>query len=139
MNADGAWNTTVVEDRRDGSVVRQLVLPVVFVAAAALVGWLLLLLIKGIVVVVTYALGGALIVVPLVMARRLVGDRTGRERWRRVSTIAATVLLGVALLAVAHLLSLHGWLLIVIPAALVGLDRVVDAVSGWRERRAVRA
>ena len=123
------------QDRDDRSVVRQLVVPVVFVAVAALVGWILLELIKGIVVLGTYAIGGALIVVPLVMARRLVGDRHGTEQWQRIAAVAGVVLAGVALLAVAHLMGQHGWLLIVVPAAIVAIDRVVDRVT---ERRALR-
>ena len=76
-----------------------------------------------------YALGVALIVVPLLMARRIVAGRSGRERWRRVGTITEVVALGVALCVVAHLLGQHGWLLIALPAAAVLLARVARAAK----------
>jgi hypothetical protein len=98
-------------------------------AAVALAGWLLLLFVKGAVVLLGYALGVALIVVPLLMARRIVAGHSGRERWRRVGTITEVVALGVALCVVAHLLGQHGWLLIALPAAAVLLVRLARATK----------
>jgi hypothetical protein len=115
--------STPVPARRSG-LLPSLLLGAVLVAAAAVVGWVLLLLVKGAVVVVGYALGAALVVLPLLVARRVVGDATGRERWRRIGTIAEVVVLGVVLCVVAHLLGQHGWLLVALPAAAVLLVRL---------------
>lgn len=125
--------STPVPARRNG-LLPSLLLGAVLVAAAAVVGWVLLLLVKGAVVVVGYALGAALVVLPLLVARRVLGDATGRERWRRVGTLAEVVALGVALCVVAHLLGQHGWLLVALPAAAVLLVRL----SHGRRRTALR-
>jgi hypothetical protein len=121
-----------VPARRSG-LLPSLLLGAVLVAAAAVVGWVLLLLVKGAVVVVGYALGAALVVLPLLVARRVVGDATGRERWRRIGTIAEVVVLGVVLCVVAHLLGQHGWLLVALPAAALLLARLSRTL---RSRRA---
>lgn len=122
------------------SVLRQLAVPIVLAASAALIGWVLLTMIKGIVVLATYALGGALILVPLLMAPRLVRGHAGADKWRRIAAIAGVVVVGVGLVVVAHFLHEHGWLLIAVPAALVLLVRAIDGVLEWRDRRrAVRA
>jgi hypothetical protein len=107
------------------------------VAAVGLVGWLLLLFVKGTVVLISWALGLALVVLPLLLARRILGGQTGVERRRRLWTIAQAVVLGVALCAIAYFVGDHGWLLIVVPAAVVAAMRVVRAVQTRRERRAV--
>jgi len=114
---------------RRSALLPSLVVGVGLAAAVALAGWLLLLFVKGAVVLLGYALGVALIVVPLLMARRIVAGRSGRERWRRVGTITEVVALGVALCVVAHLLGQHGWLLIALPAAAVLLARVARAAK----------
>jgi hypothetical protein len=107
------------------------------VAAVGLVGWLLLLFVKGTVVLISWALGVALVVLPLLLARRILGGQTGVERRRRLWTIAQAVVLGVALCAIAYFVGDHGWLLIAVPAAVVAAMRVVRAVQTRRERRAV--
>lgn len=114
------------------SLLGSLVVPVLLVAVAILVGWGLLTFAKAVVVTITYAIGVAIVVVTLLLSRRLVGERTGRARWRRIGALALTVLLGVALLAVAHLVARHGWLLIAIPAVVVAGDWVVDRVTARR-------
>jgi hypothetical protein len=107
------------------------------VAAVAIAGWLLLLFVKGTVVLISYALGIALVVVPLLLAHRVVAGQTGSERWRRIGTVAQVVALGAALCVIAHLVGDHGWLLIAVPAAVVAVTRGIRAV-GTRRRIAVR-
>ena len=107
------------------------------VAAVGLVGWLLLLFVKGTVVLVSWALGLALVVLPLLLAPRILGGHTGVERRTRLWTIAQAVVLGLALCAVAYFVGDHGWLLIAVPAAVVAVLRVVRAVQARREHRAV--
>ena len=114
--------------------VSSVVVTAVAVAAAALVGWLLLLMLKGIVVLGTYALGIALIVVPLLLARRVVSGTRGRDRRRRILGIAAAVAAGVVLCAVANLVDDHGWLLVAIPAGVILVERLVDQVQDRRRR-----
>jgi phosphatidylserine synthase len=109
--------------------------PVVLAAVIAGVGWLLLELLKGLVVVVTYSLGIALIVVPLLLARRILSGSHGRERFRRIGSVLAAVLLGILLCAIAHAVHRHGWLLIALPAALVGISRLADRIAERRARR----
>ena len=106
------------------------------VAAVGLVGWLLLLFVKGTVVLVSWALGLALVVLPLLLAPRILGGHTGVERRQRLWTIGQAVALGVALCAIAYFVGDHGWLLIAVPAAVVAVLRVVRAVQARRERRA---
>jgi hypothetical protein len=107
------------------------------VAAVGLVGWLLLLFVKGTVVLISWALGLALVVLPLLLAHRILGGQTGVERRRRLWTIAQAVAVGLALCAIAYFVGDHGWLLIAVPAAVVAAMRVVRAVQTRRERRAV--
>jgi hypothetical protein len=102
------------------------------VAVVAVIGWMLLLFVKGTVVLVSYALGIALVVVPLLLAHRLVAGHTGSERWQRIGTIGQAVAIGVALCVIAHLVGQHGWLLIAVPAAVVAVTRLVHAVSARR-------
>jgi hypothetical protein len=127
--------TSVRAGRRP--LLRSLVLGAVLIAAVALVGWILLLLVKGTVVLVSYAVGIALIVLPLLLARRLVAGHTGSERRQRLGTIAQVVALGVALCVIAHLLGQHGWLLVAVPAAAVAVTRLGSAVR-TRRHAAVR-
>lgn len=110
--------------RRRGALLPSLLAGAVLAAAVAVVGWLLLLFVKGAVVVVGYALGAALVLVPLLVARRVLAGTAGRERWRRIGTIAEVVVLGAVLVVVAHLLGQHGWLLVALPAAAVLLARL---------------
>lgn len=115
-------------------------LPVLLVAAAALVGWVLLLFVKGIVVVLCYAVGAALIVVPLLMARRALSGHQGGERWRRMRDLATAVLVGAALIVTGYFVAQHGWLLIAVPAGLIAVSRLADGATRklpWRRRRAV--
>lgn len=121
-----AWG----EDERPAhSLLGSLVVPVVLLAVAIVVGWALLAFAKAIVVTITYALGIALVVVTLLMSRRLVRGLTGRARWRRIGAITIAIVLGLVLIAVAHQVRRHGWLLIAIPAALIAADWVVDRVT----------
>jgi hypothetical protein len=124
--------------RASRPLLASLVLGAAIVAAVGVVGWLLLLLVKGTVVVVGWALGLALIAVPLLLARRLVGGQTGVERRQRLWTIAQAVAIGVALCAIAYFVDDHGWLLIVVPAAVIAVLRAARAVQARREERAVR-
>lgn len=121
------------QERSNDSVLGTLAVPVVLVAIAAFVGWILLELIKGVIVAATYAVGIALVVVPLLLSPRLMRDRQGRERWRRLGAIVTAVLVGVALVVIAGLLRRHGWLLIVIPVALVAISRVFDRFAAHRQ------
>jgi hypothetical protein len=109
--------------------------PVILAALIAGVGWLLLELLEGLVVVVTYSLGIALVIVPLLLTRRVLSGSRGRERFRRIGALLVAVLLGVLLCVIAHAVHRHGWLLIVLPAALVGFSRLVDRVGERRARR----
>jgi FtsH-binding integral membrane protein len=109
------------------------VIPLVAALVVAALGWLLWQLLTGVIVMTTYALGAVLVVAPLLLWKRLVGDRTGRARIERIGSIVATVLLGVALLAVANLVSRHGWLLVAVPAAVVLVPRMVAGLRAQRE------
>lgn len=124
--------------RTSRPLLTSLLLGAALVAAVGVIGWLLLLFVKGTVVVVGWALGLALIAVPLLLARRIVGGHTGVERRQRLWTIAQAVAIGVALCAVAYFVGDHGWLLIVVPAAVVAVLRGARAVQAYREQRAVR-
>lgn len=122
---------------RRGALLPSLVLGAALAAAVAIVGWMLLLFVKGAVVVVAYALGGALIVVPLLLGRRILAGHSGREKWQRIGTIAQVVTLGAVLCAVAHLLGRHGWLLIALPVAVVLGGRLLRG-SRLRRRPSVK-
>jgi hypothetical protein len=121
--------------RGNRSVATSIAVPVVLVAVAALVGWLLLLLVKGIVVILCYAVGAALIVVPLLMARRLLAGHTGRDRWRRVGDLLTAVVIGAALIVTGYFVTRHGWLLVAVPAGLIAVSRIGDRFGALRERR----
>jgi hypothetical protein len=95
-------------------------------AGVGIVGWLLLLLVKGTVVLVAYALGIAMIAVPLLVARRLLAGRPRAEQRERAVTLATVVALGAVLCVCAHLVGDHGWLLIAIPAAAILLGRLAQ-------------
>jgi hypothetical protein len=118
-----------VESRGNRSIAMSIALPVLAVAAAALVGWLLLLLVKGIVVVLCYAVGAALVVVPLVMSRRLLAGHSGGDRWRRVRDMATAVLIGAGLIVTGYYVARHGWLLVAVPAGLLALSRLADGAG----------
>ena len=124
--------TPVHADRRP--LLRSLILGAAAVAAVALVGWLLLLFVKGTVVLISWVLGIALIVLPLLVARRVLAGHTGAGRWGRIRTIAEVVLLGAVLCVLAFFVGDHGWLLIAIPAAVVAALRVMHAVTARRAR-----
>ncbi|MHB8452759.1 MAG: hypothetical protein ACYDAQ_20235 [Mycobacteriales bacterium] len=124
---------------RPGSLWTELVVPIVLVAVAALVGWLLLELVKGVIVTVGYAVGAALIVVPLLVGRRALARVQRPERWHRLGVLVSVAAVGVGLVVAAHLLSRDGWLLIAIPAGLVALSRLADRLARWRHRRGARA
>ena len=87
-------------------------------------------------VLVSYALGAALVAVPLLLAHRLVAGHVGQERRHRILTIAQVVGLGAALIVIAFFVGRHGWLLVAIPAAVVLVLRVVHAISARRARSA---
>jgi hypothetical protein len=119
------------------SLMASLVLGAVVVAAVALIGWMLLLFVKGTVVLVSYALGIALVVLPLLLTHRLLAGTTGAERRQRIGTIAQVVAAGAALCVVAYFVGEHGWLLIAVPAAVVAALRLGRAVA-VRRRAEVR-
>ncbi len=113
----------------DTSVFRSLLVPVVLVAVVGLLAWGLLVIAKGIVVAVTYAVGIAVVVVTVLLARRLLRGHTGRARLRRIGSLVAAVLLGAVLIVVAHEVSRHGWLLIALPAGVVAIWMLVGRVT----------
>jgi hypothetical protein len=115
-----------------------LIIGAALVAAVALAGWLMLLFIKGTVVLISYAIGIALIVLPLLLVRRVVAGHTGAERRQRLGTVAQAVALGIALCVVAYFVGEHGWLLIAVPAAVVAVVRIVAAVNTRRQVSAAR-
>jgi hypothetical protein len=128
--------------RANRSVAASIAVPVALVAVAALVGWLLLLLVKGLVVVLCYAVGAALVVVPLLMARRLLAGHDGRARWRRIGDLLTAVVIGLALIVTGYYVGRHGWLLIAVPAGLIAVSRIASRIGelreGHRAKRAVR-
>jgi hypothetical protein len=87
-------------------------------------------------VLVAYALGIAMIAVPLLLSRRLLGGQPREEKRERAVTIAAVVAIGAVLCVSAHLVSQHGWLLIVLPVAAILLARLSQ--GGARAVRRVR-
>jgi hypothetical protein len=121
------------------SLLRSLILGAVLVGAVALAGWLLLLFVKGTVVLISYALGAALIVLPLLLAPRLIKGHAGQERRQRLGTIAQAVAIGVALIVIASLVGQHGWLLVAIPAAVVLVLRVAHGITSRRRPATVTA
>jgi hypothetical protein len=111
------------------SVFNSLLGPVVLVAAAGLVGWLLLETVKWLIVTLLIAVGVALIVVPLFAGRRILGPSVGPDRRHRQVQLATAVLLGVALVVLGFVVSHHGWLLIVVPAAVILLGRLFGRIG----------
>ncbi len=120
---------------KDRALLSALAVPVIAAIVVAAIGWLVWQLLTGILVAATYAIGVVLIVVPLLLAKKLVGDRAGRARIERMGSIAAAVLLGVALLIIANLVSRHGWLLVAVPAAVVLVPRLIAGLRAQREVR----
>jgi hypothetical protein len=90
---------------------------------------LLLLLLKGTVVLLAYAVGIAMIAVPLLLSRRLLRGRSGPDRRERLVTIATVVAVGAVLCVTANLVDDHGWLLIVLPVAAILLSRLARALA----------
>jgi len=125
---------------RSRALLPSLVVGAAIVGVVALAGWLLLLFVKGTVVLVSYGVGIALIVLPLLLAHRLVAGHTGTERRHRIGAIAEAVGLGVALCVIAFFVGRHGWLLIAVPAAVVAVLRVThEATTRRRGRHPVSA
>jgi len=111
------------------SVFSSLLGPVVLVAIAGIVGWLLLITVKWLIVTILIALGVALVVVPFFAGRRILGGSVGPDRRHRSVQLATAVLLGVALVVLGFVVAHHGWLLIVVPAAVILVGRLVGRVS----------
>jgi phosphatidylserine synthase len=126
-----------VPPRRRRALAPSLLATCVVAAGVAVVGWLLLLLLKGTVVLLAYALGIAMIAVPLLLARRLLTGRPRDEKRERIVTLGTVVAVGVVLCVTAHLVGEHGWLLIVLPVAAILLGRAAraGAVTLRRVRR----
>lgn len=120
---------------RSRALLPSLVIGAAIVGVVALAGWLLLLFVKGTVVLVSYAVGIALVVLPLLLARRVLKGHTGPERRQRIGVIAQAVGLGIALCVIAYFVGAHGWLLIAIPAAVVGVLRLFHGISERRRAR----
>ena len=117
------------------SVFASLLGPVIFVAVAGIVGWILLYTIKWLVVVLLFAIGIALIVVPIAAGSRIVGPTVGAVRRHRIGQLATAVLLGFALIVLAIVVAHHGWLLIVVPVAIVLIGRSMSRFNEWRVSR----
>jgi hypothetical protein len=126
---------TDVVPARSRALLPSLVVGAAIVGIVALAGWLLLLFVKGTVVLVSYGIGIALIVLPLLLAHRLVAGHTGPDRRHRIWVIAQAVGIGVALCVIAYFVGAHGWLLIAIPAAVVAVLRVMHGVTARRRAR----
>ena len=94
------------------------------VAVAGVIGWLLLITVKWLIVTLLIAFGVALIVVPFFAGRRILGNAVGPDRRHRQLQLATAVLLGVALIVLGFVVHHHGWLLIVVPAAVVLVGRL---------------
>ncbi len=117
------------------SVFSSLLGPVVMVAAAGIVGWLLLATVKWLVVAALIAVGVALVVVPFFAGQRILGSSIGPDRRHRTVQLATAVLLGVALVVLGFVVAHHGWLLIVVPAAVILIGRLIGRF-GARSRGA---
>jgi hypothetical protein len=115
------------------SVFGSLLAPVVLVAIAGVIGWVLLVTIKWLVVTLLIAFGAALILVPFFVGGRLLGASVGADRRHRQLQLATAVLLGIALLVLGFVVHRHGWLLIVVPAAVVLVGRLAGKF-GFRSR-----
>ncbi len=114
------------------SVVASLLAPVVIVAVAGVIGWILLETVKWLVVTLLFAFGVALIVVPFAAGRRILGASVGADRRHRTVQLATAALLGASLIVLAVVVSHHGWLLIVVPAAIVLIGRLTGRFSARR-------
>ena len=117
------------------SFLASLAASILLVAIAGLIGWLILISIKWLIVTIMVVLGAAMIIVPIAGWRRLLGAQQGEARSHRVAQLVTTVALGVALIVLAFVVARHGWLLIVVPVAVVLLGRLVDRFNGWRASR----
>jgi hypothetical protein len=115
------------------SVFGSLLAPVVLVAIAGVIGWVLLITIKWLIVTLLIAFGVALIVVPFFVGGRILGNAVGPDRRHRQLQLGTAVLLGIALLVLGFVVHHHGWLLIVVPAAVVLVGRLASKV-GARSR-----
>jgi len=126
-----------VQPRRRRALAPSLLATCLVAAGGAGVGWLLLLLLKGTVVLLAYALGIAMIAVPLLLARRLLTGRPRDEKRERIVTLGTVVAVGVVLCVTGHLVGEHGWLLVVLPVAAILLGRAAraGAVTLRRVRR----
>ncbi len=120
------------------SVFGSLLGPVVLVAIAGVIGWVLLVTIKWLVVTLLIAFGVALIVVPFAVGRRILGASLGPDRRHRQLQLATAVLLGVALVLLGFVVHNHGWLLIVVPAAVVLLGRLLGKFGAKSRGSAAR-
>jgi len=133
----GTARTPAVQPRRRRALAPSLLGTCLVAAGVAVVGWLLLLLLKGTVVLLAYAVGIAMIAVPLLLSRRLLRGRSGPDRRERLATILTVVAVGAVLCVTASLVDDHGWLLIVLPVAAILLSRVARAgASAVRRARA---
>ena len=117
------------------SVFASLLAPVLFVAIVGIVGWILLVTIKWLVVVLLVAIGVSLIVVPIAAGRRIIGASAGGIRRHRIAQLATAALLGFALIVLAIVVAHHGWLLIVVPVAIVLVGRLTGRFNEWRVNR----
>jgi hypothetical protein len=120
------------------SVFASLLAPVVLVAVAGLIGWLILVTIKWLVIALLVAFGVALIIVPIAAGRRIIGPATGQARTHRIAQLATAVVLGIALIVLAVVVARHGWLLIVVPAAVVLIGRLIGRFGEWKADRRAR-
>jgi hypothetical protein len=118
------------------SFLASLALSIALVAIAGLIGWLILISIKWLIVTIMVVLGIAMIVVPIAGWRRFLTPTAGSERSRRAAQLVTAVALGIALIVLAFVVARHGWLLIVVPVAVVLIGRLVGRFNEWRARRA---
>ena len=116
------------------SVFGSLLGPVVLVAIAGVIGWVLLITVKWLIVTLLIAFGVALVVVPFFVGGRILGSHVGPERRHRQLQLATAVLLGIALIVLGFVVHHHGWLLIVVPAAVILVGRLAGKF-GSRSRR----
>ncbi len=98
--------------------------PVIVVALALLAGWILLITVKWLVVLLMYVLGAALIIGPFLAGSRALEGVAGKERVRRIATLAGVVCAGILLIAAARLVSHHGWVLLAVPLGALAVDRL---------------
>lgn len=117
------------------SVFASLLGPVLFVAVAGILGWILLVTVKWLVVILLFAIGISLIVVPIAAGSRILGPTVGAIRRHRIVQLATAVLLGLALIVLAVVVAHHGWLLIVVPVAIVLIGRLTGRISTARANR----